>query len=124
MSENRKQLEWIGPARRELQAFPPLARREAGVNLDLVQQGLAPEDWKPMRIVGPGACELRIRSFDGGTTQHRVIYVAKFQEAVYVLHAFDKKTEQTPQHNIRVAAARYQQMVSMRAADDRQWRGR
>jgi phage-related protein len=123
MSASRKKLEWIGPSRREVQAFPPLARHEAGINLDSVQQGLAPEDWKPLQSVGRGACEIRIRSFDGGTTQHRVIYVARFPEAVYVLHAFEKKSEQTPQHNIRVAASRYQQLVSMRASADQAWRG-
>ena len=120
---SRKNLEWIGPARTELQAFPPLARREAGMNLRLVQSGFQPEDWKPMQGVGPGACEIRISSFDGGTTQHRVIYVAKFPEAIYVLHAFDKKTEQTPLHNIKLAAARSRQLVAQRDSSHQPWRG-
>jgi phage-related protein len=119
----RKKLEWVGPARRELLALPPLARREAAANLNLVQGGSEPEDWKPMQSVGPGACEIRIRSFDGGATQHRVIYVAKFPEAIYVLHAFEKKTEQTPLHNIKLAAARYRQMVVQRNSADQPWRG-
>jgi phage-related protein len=122
MPRSRKKLEWVGPAHRELLAFPPLARREAGASLNLVQAGSAPEDWKPMPSVGPGACEIRVRSFDGGATQHRVIYVAKFPEAIYVLHAFDKKTEQTPLHNIKLAAARYRQLLSQRDADEL-WRG-
>jgi phage-related protein len=120
---SRKSLEWIGPARTELQAFPPLARRAAGLNLDRVQDGFEPYDWKPMQGVGPGACEIRIRSFDGGATQHRVIYVAKFPEAIYVLHAFDKTTEQTPLHNIKLAAARYRRMVVQRNSADQSWRG-
>jgi phage-related protein len=84
------------------------------VNLRLVQNGLDPDDWKPMEGVGPGAREIRVRTFDGGTLQHRVIYVAKFPEAVYVLHAFEKKSAQTPQHHVEVAAARYRQLLSRR----------
>lgn len=72
-----------------------------------------------MEIVGPGAREIRVRTFDGGTIQHRVIYVAKFTEMVYVLHAFEKKTEQTSPHHIEVAATRYRQMLAMRARLDR-----
>jgi phage-related protein len=98
-----------------MRAFPLLARRLAGWNLELVQDGLDPDDWKPMERVGPGAREIRVRTFDGGTIQHRVIYVAKFAEAVYVLHAFEKKTEQTSPHHIEVAAVRYRQMLAMRA---------
>jgi phage-related protein len=115
----RKEIEWIGPARRELRDFPLLARRQAGADLNLVQDGLEPGDWKPMEGIGPGAREIRVRTFDGGTLQHRVIYVAKFSEAVYVLHAFEKKTAQTPPHHIEVAAVRYRQMLAKRALLDR-----
>jgi phage-related protein len=64
-----------------------------------------------MDDVGRGACEIRIRSAEGGTLQHRVVYVAKFPEAVYVQHAFEKKTQQTPAHHLELAAARYKQML-------------
>jgi phage-related protein len=94
--------------------FPPAARRIAGYNLGFLQEGDEPEDWKPMEAVGSGACELRIRTHEGGTVQRRVIYVARFQEAVYVLHAFAKKTQSTSQHNIEVARARYAQMLRER----------
>jgi phage-related protein len=67
-----------------------------------------------MEIVGPGAREIRVRTHEGGTVQHRVVYVAKFDEAVYVLHAFEKKTRATSQHNIEVARARYAQMLRQR----------
>jgi phage-related protein len=117
----RKELQWIGPARRELRDFPTLARRLAGANLDRVQYGRDPEDWKPMESVGPGAREMRIRTFDGGQLQHRLIYVAKFAEAVYVLHAFEKKSAQTPQHHIDVAAARYRQMLLQRERNKGGW---
>ena len=122
MAESKK-IEWIGPAKRELREFPRLARRLAGWNLELVQNGRDPDDWKPMEVVGPGAREIRVRTFDGGTVQHRVIYVAKFAEAVYVLHAFEKKTEQTSPHHVQVAAVRYRQMLGMRAQLDQNERG-
>ncbi|HEU0301052.1 MAG TPA: type II toxin-antitoxin system RelE/ParE family toxin [Longimicrobium sp.] len=115
MQKDRKPLEWIGAAWRELKNFPALARRAAGANLFLVQKGQDPGDWKPMEQVGPGARELRIQTFEGGSVQHRVVYVAKFPEAVYVLHAFEKKTQKTPQLNLQVAKARYREMVRDRA---------
>jgi phage-related protein len=68
-----------------------------------------------MEGVGPGAAEIRVRSFQGGTVQHRVIYVAKFPEAVYVLHAFEKKTQATSPHHLQVAAKRYRELVRLRA---------
>jgi phage-related protein len=111
-----KPLQWIGPARRELRDFPPLARHLAGSSLFVVQQGREPEDWKPLAQVGPGARELRVRSFEGGTVQHRVVYVAKFPEAVYVLHAFEKRTEKTPPHHLQVATSRYRELLRRRQA--------
>jgi phage-related protein len=116
MSERSKPLEFVGAARKEMQAFPQAARQAAGTGLRRVQEGMAPKDWKPMSTVGPGACELRVRTDEGGIVQHRVIYVAKFGEAVYVLHAFEKKTRQTSELNLEVAAARYKQMLRERNA--------
>jgi phage-related protein len=110
-----KPVDWIGRAHQELRDFPRAARNQAGVELRAVQNGLTPADWKPLENVGPGAAEIRVRSFQGGTVQHRVIYVAKFPEAVYVLHAFEKKTQTTPQHHLQIAAKRYREMVRMRA---------
>jgi phage-related protein len=114
MPRKQKPLEWIGRARDELDGFPRDARHRAGFNLRKVQKGEAPEEWKPMESIGPGACEIRIRTHQGGTVQHRVVYVAKFQEAVYVLHAFQKTTQATSQHNVDVARARYAQMLRER----------
>lgn len=111
----QKLLDWIGPAHQELQDFPGTARHQAGVELRSVQKGMQPTDWKPLEAVGAGAAEIRVRSFQGGTVQHRVIYVAKFPEAVYVLHAFEKKTQATPPHHLQVAAKRYRELVRMRA---------
>lgn len=116
MVEKLKPLEFVGAAKKEIQSFPTVARRTAGDGLLEVQRGRAPGDWKPMSGVGPGACELRVRTDVGGTVHHRVIYVAKFPEAVYVLHAFEKKTQQTPRINLDVAAARYKQLLRERHA--------
>jgi phage-related protein len=116
MSVSAKKLEWVGRAYEELQDFPREAIRKLGFNLRLVQGGQEPEDWKPMESVGQGAREIRVRTYEGGTVQHRVIYVARFAEAVYVLHAFEKKTEATPQHHLDVARARYSQLLRERQA--------
>jgi phage-related protein len=83
-----KALIWLGSSRGDLRAFPALARRLAGFQLRRVQHGLDPDDWKPLQTVGPGVRELRIHI--AGT--HRMFYVATRPEAIYVLHAFEKKT--------------------------------
>ena len=98
-----KPVAWLGSALADLRAFPKDARQEAGFALDRHQQGLLRPDWKPMADVGPGVNEIRVRS--GG--QFRVLYVAKFAEAVYVLHAFQKKSRQTAQRDIDIGRRRY-----------------
>lgn len=95
---------FIGTARKDLAGFPESARRRAGYELFMVQVGREPADFKPLPSVGPGACEIRVRDEAGA---FRVIYVAKFEHAVYVLHAFQKKTRKTPQADIDIAARRY-----------------
>ena len=97
-----KALIWVGSALEDLRAFPELARKRAGYQLRRVQLGLAPDDWKPLASVGPGVCEIRIRTGQA----HRVFYVAKHEDAIYVLHAFEKRTQQTRKADIDVAARR------------------
>lgn len=86
--------------------FP--ARREAGFQLDKVQQGGEPDDWKPMRSIGQGVREIRIRDEAGA---YRVIYLAKLADAVYVLHCFQKKTEQTSDRDIELARKRFRELM-------------
>lgn len=74
--------------------FPGEVRREAGYQLARVQAGKDPADWKPMPSVGLGVNEIRVREDSGA---FRVIYVARFAEAIYVLHAFQKKAQKTPE---------------------------
>jgi phage-related protein len=95
---------FVGTARKDLAHFPEAARRRAGHELFMVQAGRKPSDFKPMPGVGVGAYELRIRDEAGA---FRVIYVAKFDDAIYVLHAFQKKTRETAKADIDLAARRY-----------------
>ena len=99
-----KGLFFVGSAREDLAAFPESARRAAGYQLFLVQAGREPTDFKPMPDVGPGACELRVRDQAGA---FRVIYVVRFKDAIYVLHAFQKKTRKTAGMDIDLAKRRY-----------------
>ena len=87
--------------------FPEAARKEAGVQLHKVQMGLDPSDWKPMATVGAGVREIRIRDEAGA---FRVLYVANVGDAVYVLHAFQKKTQQTAKRHLDLATSRLRQI--------------
>ena len=70
----------MGQSLDALQNFPTTARREVGYQLDRVQQGYDPKDWKPMSTIGQGVREIRINE----QGQYRIIYIAKFEEAIYV----------------------------------------
>jgi phage-related protein len=103
---NVKLLNFVGSSLDDLRNFPDEARRAAGFELRAVQNGLEPSNWKPMQIIGPGVKEIRIRVLG----EWRIIYIAKFRDAVYVLHAFQIKTRKTSQHDIDLARQRYGQI--------------
>ena len=105
-----KPLIWLGSSRRDLRAFPVLARRLAGFQLRRVQQGLDPDDWKPMQTVGPGVREIRIHI----ASAHRVFYLATRTQAIYVLHAFEKKTQKTSAHDLRIGRDRFRALGKLR----------
>jgi phage-related protein len=105
-----KPLRWVGTSLVDLRAFPEVARREAGYQLRRVQEGLLPDDWKPMTSVGAGVEEIRLHSGQ----EHRVFYVAKFEEAIYVLHAFEKRSRQTRQADLKLARRRLADLVRTR----------
>ena len=86
-------------------------KREAGYQLSQVQLGLEPSDWKPMSTIGPDVREIQIHD-DG---EFRVIYITKLHETVYVLHAFQKKTQKTPRKDIELAKARLKLLQEMRS---------
>ena len=106
-----KPLCWLGSSLDDLCAFPENARRESGYQLGRVQQGLMPDDWKPITDVGPGVHEIRIHT----GVEHQVFYVAKHEEAVYVVHAFEKRTRRTRQADIDVARKRLADLPRLRA---------
>lgn len=99
-----KPVRFVGSSRDDLAAFPVAVRARAGHELFMVQVGRDPENWKPMSSIGPGTCEIRVRDPSGA---YRVIYVAKFADAVYVLHAFQKKTQKTARADLDLAMQRY-----------------
>src|SRR3990172_1554530 len=101
-----KPLFWVGSTLKNLRDFPGEARRAAGHELHLVQMGLPPSDWKPMTSVGPGVIEVRIHT----AQEYRVFYVAKFSEAIYVLHAFQKTTRKTPSRDIETGSKCYREV--------------
>ncbi len=108
MPKAAKPIEFRGTALDDLRAFPQGARREAGFQLYRVQNGHDPDDWKPMKTIGPGVREIRIRD---GRGAFRVIYVAKFAQAIFVLHCFQKKSQRTSREDIALAAERYKNLV-------------
>lgn len=105
-----KPLYWLGSSRDDLCDFTEEARRRAGFQLRAVQRGQAPTDFKPMPTVGSGVEEIRIRTEDA----YRIFYVARFEEAVYILHAFEKKTQKTSKQDIQLGQQRYKQMLQYR----------
>ena len=103
-----KPVEFLGNSLENLRAFPKSVSRELGFQIDRVQNGLEPNDWKPMSSVGAGVQEIRVRDEAGA---FRVIYVAKFEKAVYVLHCFQKKTPKTAATDIEIAKKAYKQLM-------------
>lgn len=99
-----KPIEFLGDYLRSLREFPDDAKQDAGYQLDRVQHGLQPDDFKPMPSIGKGVEEIRIRDDTGA---YRVIYTARLADAVYVLHAFQKKTQATSKRDIDLAKQRF-----------------
>ena len=98
-----KPVVFLGDSLDRVREFPEKVRRQAGFELRQVQHCLDPTDWKPMKSDGPGVREIRLRD---GSGAFRVIYVATRADAVYVLHAFRKKTQATAKRELDVAALR------------------
>ena len=105
-----KLIAWIDASLERLRVFPPEAKNDAGYQLERVQRGDEPVHWKPMPSIGLGVNEIRVRSRGA----FRVIYVAKFAEAIYVLHAFQKKSQATDRPDVDLARRRYRALVAKR----------
>ncbi len=106
-----KPLLWLGTSRDDVRDFPEIVRGKVGHELFLVQQGLTPSDWKPMTSIGTGVVELRIHAGE----EYRVIYLARFEEGVYVLHAFEKRSRQTRTVDIALAQKRLRDLIRSRS---------
>ncbi|HEX3896529.1 MAG TPA: type II toxin-antitoxin system RelE/ParE family toxin [Rudaea sp.] len=103
-----KPLSWIGSSKEDLLNFPASIRREAGFQLDKVQHGENPDDWKPMPTIGTGVKEIRLRDTNGA---FRIIYIAQIGDAVHVLHCFQKKTAKTGITDLRLAQQRLKTLM-------------
>lgn len=110
LHRERKPLVWVGSSRRDLRSFPETIRLRAGYELGRIQEGLEATDWKPMTTAGEGVREIRLRV----QGEHRILYVARFEEAVYVLHVFRKKARKTPWPDMVTARLRYREVLRRR----------
>ena len=100
----------MGSSLEAVRGFPEIARQQVGYQLYRVQTGLDPSDWKPINTVGANVREIRIHV----RGEYRLIYVATFEEAVYVLHAFQKKTRRTTKRDLSLAKSRFTEVVKKR----------
>ncbi len=105
-----KPITWVGSSLEDLREFPEDARRMAGYQLRRIQSGFMPDDWKPMKSVGPGVKEIRIRT----GRANRVFYIAKFEDSIYVLHAFEKKTQRTREADLDLGRKRLAEVIRHR----------
>jgi phage-related protein len=103
-----KQVAFHGDALDEIRTFPVEARRQVGFQIERLQNGLNPNDWKPMKTIGPGVREIRVRDAAGA---FRVIYLATFADQVHVLHAFVKKSQATSRGDIEIATLRFRELM-------------
>ena len=101
-----KPIIWLGSSYNDLLDFPKEARQSAGYNLDKIQRGQEPTDWKPMTSIGQGVKEIRIHC----DNEYRVIYLAQKEEGIYVLHSFVKKTQKTSSKDLELAKKRFKQI--------------
>ena len=99
-----KSIVWVGSAKKDLQQnFSSEARKEAGYQIYRIQSGLDPKDWKPMLAVGSAVREIRIHT----ENEYRILYIAGFEDALFILHAFVKKTQKTSRRDLELAKERF-----------------
>lgn len=103
-----KRISFVDRSLNDLKQFPEDARREAGYQLDKVQRGIEHTDWKPMKMVGAGVTEIRIKDDQG---IYRVIYISKYANTVFVLHAFKKKSQKTAKKDLEIARKRLKVVI-------------
>lgn len=106
-----KEIQWLGNSLDNVRAFSENARQQAGYELRRVQCGEMPTDWKPMPSIGQGVSEIRVHA----ENEYRIIYIAKFEEVIYVLHGFIKQTQRTPKRDVDLATKRFKELQKERA---------
>ena len=106
-----KKIDWRGSSLKDLRNFPVDVKKRAGYELEQIQQGLPPTQWKSVNDWGAGVVEIKIDAFAG---TFRVVYIAKFEDAIYILHCFAKKTQQTCLTDIAIIKTRYAEIVRER----------
>ena len=106
-----KPVTFLGDSLKRVREFPEDARQDTGYQLDRVQRGMQPDDFKPMPSIGKGVEEIRVRDETGA---YRVVFTARLAEAVYVLHAFQKKTQATSKRDIDLAVERFKELMKGR----------
>lgn len=104
---SKKPVAFVGDSKDRLRDFPQDAKREAGFQVDKVQAGGLPDDYRTMSSVGSGVMEIRIREDNGA---FRVFYVANRGDAVFVLHCFQKKTQKTPKKEVDLGKQRFKEL--------------
>jgi len=106
-----KPVAWLGDSLVQVRQFADVPRHDLGYQLERVQAGKEPKDWKSMPSIGLGVSEIRVRDSSG---IYRLIYVARFSESIYVLHALQKKDQKTPTPDIELARKRFRELVQER----------
>lgn len=107
MTGSEREIEWVGTSLNDLRKFPDDAKRDMGFQLEQIQFGDDPDNWKPMPSVGAGVREIRVKAVDG---IYRTLYVTKFAEKIYVLHCFVKKSEKTSKPDIDLGRQRFKEV--------------
>jgi phage-related protein len=110
LTTDRKPIHWLGDSRDRLRRFPQAVRRDLGYQLSLIQAGRPATDWRPVPPVGPGVIEIRVHA----ENEYRVFYVSKFEEAIYVLHVFVKKTRKASSLDAELGKRRYRELLERR----------
>jgi phage-related protein len=110
LKDDLKPIAWLGDSRDRLRRFPEAARSEIGYQLGLIQAGRSATDWKVIPLVGRGVIEIRVHVQE----EYRVFYLAKFEEAIYVLHVFAKKSRKPSSLDVELAKKRYRELLERR----------
>lgn len=122
--EQEKQLYWVGTSKNDISGFPSEAKQDLGHALHEVQRGRQPAHCRYMAQIGPGTYEVIATHTGREGLDHRVFYVAKFREAVYVLHAFEKKSQKTSRADLVLGEKRYKEMLELRRRNESRSRRR